>query len=218
MRRPSVTVVVAVALAACQHTSRSKPTEHDLERFVAQSAKHQSATELTLALQPSESLWNRIVVPLYRNARTDSLEALALAAADMAHHVIKPNAQIRARRHFAEDADLPAGAAHLRWALPVLFESYVVAIDGQTVDAVFVATNDGDGWRWHALGNIDTAIARAIATPTTPSRNECAKRVIASRRNRICLQLSVMATQNAFRGDDAGVEHACALVASQCSE
>jgi hypothetical protein len=218
MLGPSVVAVVALSVAACQRTSSGKPTEHDLEQFIAQSAQHQSATELSLALQPSPSLWNRVVVPLYRNARTDSIEALAVATHELARQVSNPNAHIRARRHFAEDADLPPGAAHLRWALPLLFESYVVAVDGKTIDAVFIVAQQGDGWRWYALGNIDAAIARAITTPMTPLRNDCAQRVIASRRNRICLQVAVMATQNALRSDAGGVDHACGLVATQCTE
>ena len=123
------------------------------------------------------------------------------------------------RKHYAGDAALPPGAAHLRWALPVLFDSYVVEIDGKTVDLVFWPTQQAAGWRWYAIGNIDAALAQAIIGGTTePQLIRCAALVIASQHNERCLQLAATIVLAALNDDRSGTTHVCALADVHCTE
>ena len=193
------------------------------------------SADLTARLQASPATWNATIIPPFTACRAASEQALAAAATTLWTALqTTPAPKISVRKHYAGDTGLPAGAAHLRWALPVLFDSYVIALGDHTVDLVFwperlSARSDARGevdkssatsWRWHAMGNIDAALAQAITQGKTDdaSLTRCAALVVASHHNERCLQLAAAVVLAAFRSDRNATTHACALADVHCTE
>ena len=224
-RAVSLPLVVA-GWAACQaplQTTAPKPGAAQLQALVQQwasDAQLNTPAQLAAQLQLGEATWATTVVAPFAATRIASEHALqqAVAAWWPSLHAT-PAPTITVRRHYAGDMQLPPGTAHLRWLLPVLFESYVVALNGTTLDAVFWPTASGRGWQWHAIGNVDAALAAAVQRHVPPpAGTTCAAHVVASQRNQRCLDLAVLAATTAMQNDAAAAAHACALVNVHCTE
>jgi hypothetical protein len=179
-----------------------------------------ASAELASRLQASAATWDATIIKPFTGCRLASEQALGATAASLwATLRATPTPTIEVRKHYAGDAALPPGAAHLRWALPVLFDSYVVAIDDKTVDLVFWAQRQVSGWRWYAMGNIDAALAHAISGGTTdPHLTRCAALVVASQHNERCLQLAAAGVLAALHNDRSATTHVCALAEVHCTE
>jgi hypothetical protein len=141
--------VVAVALAACSRAPAPAPATADgLAAHVAGlAAGDPDAAARELARWPLDrALWERTLVEPYRGrwaelAPEGRLRALA--------GELRPGA-VTARRHYAGDPRLTPGQLWQRWALPTLYPSFVVEIDGRPLDTVFLH----DGVRWRALAGL----------------------------------------------------------------
>ena len=201
-----------------------RPTAADLQAFLHGLITDPTVVDsahLTVKLQASAAIWQATVIAPFTDCRAASEQALAAATPTLWTALrARPTPKIAVRKHYAGDSGLPAGAAHLRWALPVLFDSYVVALDDQTVDLVFWANRSAAGWRWFAMGNIDAALAQAITQGKTDDAMlaRCAAQVVASQHDERCLQLAAAVVLAALRNDRNSMTHACALANVHCTE
>lgn len=207
-----------------------RPTSADLQTFlqgVTADPTLASSADLVALLQASPATWNATIIAPFTGCRAASNQALAAATTTLWTALrTTPTPKISVRKHYAGDAGLPAGAAHLRWALPVLFDSYVVALGDHTVDVVFWperwSRNESSAvsWRWRAMGSIDAALAQAITQGKTDdaSLTRCAALVVASHHNERCLQLAAAVVLAALHHDRNATTHACALADVHCTE
>lgn len=228
MRRWLLVTVACVACVACKSAphdtpAAAKPGATELQAWVqgwAQDDSYPTPAMLLARLHLPEATWATTIVAPFGATRTASEQALQQAVTawwPRIHAVPAPS--IAVRRHFAGDDQLPPGSAHLRWIVPVLFESYVVALNGVTLDAVFWPVASAQGWQWHAIGNVDAALAAAVQHHVpAPAGTTCATHIVASQRNQRCLDLAVLAVTAALRNNAAAAEHACALVNVHCPE
>ena len=225
------------AAEAQPNLAQPRPTSGDLQTFlhsVIANPALASSADLVALLQASPATWHATIIAPFTGCRAASNNALATATATLWTALrTTPTPKIAVRKHYAGDDGLPAGAAHLRWALPVLFESYVVALGDRTVDMVFwpeqwspgVDAHSGDEtnaarWRWRAMGNIDAALAQAILQGTSDNAalTRCAVLVVASHHNERCLQLAAAVVVAALHHDHNATSHACALADVHCTE
>jgi len=149
---PAVLAAIA-ALAACGRAPAPAPgTADDLAAYLAGLAAgdpDEAAREL--ARWPLDrALWRRTLVEPYR-ALWDEIapgERLRALRGELRRGAVT------ARRHYAGDPRLTPGQLWQRWALPPLYPSFVVEIDGRPLDTVFLH----DGVRWRALAGLEERI------------------------------------------------------------
>lgn len=108
------------------------------------------------------------------------------------------------RSHFAGDPKLTPSQARLRWALPVMYPSYVDDHD------VFVKTSSG----WHSLDGLDEAMLDRLRALDA----DCAKRVEAVTPVGRCIEVAWQVADAGLRGDTVRFKHACQLAATQCPQ
>ncbi len=211
------------AAPALPPVARPRPGATELQTYLQGLATDPTlvaSADLAARLQPGPAAWDATIIKPFTGCRVASEQALVTTSTMLWPSLrITPTPKIAVRKHYAGDAGLPPGAAHLRWALPVLFDSYVVAIDDKTVDLVFWAERQGSDWHWHAIGNIDAALAQAIIGDTPdPQLTRCAALVVASHHNERCLQLAAAVVLAALHNDRSATTHVCALADVHCTE
>ncbi len=204
--------------------SSARPGAAQLQTWLQGVAADPTMNKARLAtlLQASAATWEATIIAPFTECRAASEQALTDAISTLWPALrTTPPSKITVRKHYAGDVGLPPGAAHLRWALPVLFDSYVVALDDKTIDLVFWADRHGTSWHWLAIGNIDAALALAITQgqgSTATSFSHCAQLVVASQHNERCLQLAAAVVLAALHNDRNATTHACALADVHCTE
>jgi hypothetical protein len=150
--------LAAGAVAACGRAPAPAPppgTADELAAYIASlaslAAGAPEAAAGELARWPLDrALWQRTLVEPYR-ARWDELSPggrLRALGGELRRGAVT------ARRHYAGDPRLTPGQLWQRWALPPLYPSFVVEIDGRPLDTVFLH----DGARWRALAGLDDLI------------------------------------------------------------
>ena len=163
MRPPLPAVLAGAALAAaaagaaCDRPPAPRPaTAEDLAAYVADlAAGDPDAAARELAGWPLDrQLWRRTLVEPYRDLWDEVAPEGRLRALGGALR----RGPVTARRHYADDPRLTPGQLWLRWALPTLYPSFVVEIDGRPLDTVFLH----DGVRWRALVGLDERIEARV--------------------------------------------------------
>jgi hypothetical protein len=151
------TLAVLAALAACDRAPAPRlATADDLAAYISDlAASDPDAAARELARWPLDrALWQRTLVEPYR-ALWDELAPEGRLRALRGE--LRRGA-VTARRHYADDPRLTPGQLWQRWALPTLYPSFVVEIDGRPLDAVFLH----DGVRWRALAGLDELILARV--------------------------------------------------------
>ena len=156
-------------------------------------------------LQPAA--WNRIVVPVFRDAYPAYTANFAAATAALAAQLHAGT--ITARRHYAGDPHATPGELWLRWAVPTLYPSVVAELDGKPLDAVFLY----DDHAWRTLAGLDRAISDA-ATALDP---DCAGYLRAAGVP-ACAEVDYLIAESAMRTDRAAFTRACSLAATRCGK
>jgi len=158
-RRARIALAALAALAACRRAPAPPPgTAEDLAAYLAGlAAGDPEAAARELARWPLDrALWQRTVVGPYRAV----WDQLAPEGRLRALRGELRRGAVTARRHYAGDPRLTPGQFWQRWALPPLYPSFVVEIDGRPLDTVFLH----DGVRWRALAGLDELIAARVRT------------------------------------------------------
>jgi hypothetical protein len=175
--RASVATAILLALTACRDRPADRGRATATATATASASASASADDLVAYLRGVRSLdpaalaaeldrwpldrarWTATLVEPYRALFDDNRPAPRLAAlrAQLAAPS-SPAAKLTARAHFAGDARLTPGQAQLRWALPPLYPSFVVELDGIPLDTVFLH----DGTRWRALAGLDELLAARV--------------------------------------------------------
>ncbi len=151
--------LAALATAACGRAPAPAPapgTADDLAAYIAGLAAGDPAvTARELAQWPLDrARWERTLVEPYRALWGEVAPGGRLRALG---GELRRGA-VAARRHYADDPRLTPGQLWQRWALPPLYPSFVVEIDGRPLDAVFLH----DGVRWRALAGLDELILARV--------------------------------------------------------
>ncbi len=192
-------LVGVVALAACHDAA--PPAVHDGADLVRELRRG----ELTDWLAPSP-VWQRTIMPPFIRLYADYAETFRERMPRIAERI--GHGELVARRHFAGDPHLDGDEARTRFMLPVEFPSYVVALDGRDLGAVFFH----DGERWRALiGLGDRVVDRArVLDPV------CAAMLANAGPRGPCTDMSYEVAAATMRGDRSRFDHACKLAAMVC--
>jgi hypothetical protein len=115
---------------------------------------------------------------------------------------------VAVRRHYGDDPALSLQQARLRWAMPVQAESWLVELDGELLDTVWVEHSG----RWFALLGLDDAALDALAAFDAA----CAELARRAGRAGGCSDASWMAIDAALADDAERVARACARAQTFC--
>jgi hypothetical protein len=181
-------------------------------------------TKFAIDLLPDSAQWAASVIPVFRATRDASAGAMRSESSRLIDMMAsEPALVITTRRHFAGDSELTAAATHLRWIVPVMFESYVVAVGQQQFDLVFIPMRSGSNPGWRALGSVDAEISTLLTagTQNDPAaadvRAQCASKWRSSNGEGVCIGLAALAATAAMGGDSQAIDHACSLIMVHCN-
>ncbi len=200
---------VLAAAAACGRSPAPAPATADgLAAYIAHLAAGDPADAAReLARWPLDrALWRRTLVEPYRDLWDELSPGGRLRALG---GELRPGA-VTARRHYAGDPRLTPGQLWQRWALPPLYPSFVVEIDGRPLDTVFLH----DGVRWRALAGLDERI-RARVDALEPG---CAAHLAGVVRSAGCASTGWAVADAALRKDRDQLVRACRLAANHCGK
>lgn len=200
-----------LAAAACSPPAPAPPAPADalaseLRAIAGADAATRRAAVARWRLDPAA--FARVVTPTYRPlfaAAAAAYPESALVAA-----LARPAARVAVRRHYAGDPRLTPTQTRLRWALPVLAETYVAMLDGAPLDAVFVAV----GGHWRALAGLDLAALDRVAALDAACARALAPLPAAGR----CTEVGFAITDAALRTDPAAVARGCRIAADVCGK
>jgi hypothetical protein len=202
-------IAALTASGACGRApAPAQATAEDLTAYIAGLATGDldvAARELA-AWPLDRGLWQRTVVDPYR----DRWEQLApdrrlRALAGSLHPGV-----VTARRHYARDPRLTPRQLWQRWALPPLYPSFVVEIDGHPLETVFLH----DGARWRALVGLDDLIEGAVRS-LDPS---CAAHLAGAAASGDCASAGWAVADAALRTDRARLTRSCHIAATLCGK
>jgi hypothetical protein len=204
-----VALAAVTASGACGRApAPAQATAEDLAAYVAGlAARDPEAVARELAGWPLDrGLWQRTVVDPYRDrweqlAPDGRLRALAGA--------LRPGA-VTARRHYARDPRLTPRQLWQRWALPPLYPSFVVELDGRPLDTVFLH----DGVRWRALVGLDELIEGAVRS-LDPG---CVAHLAGAVASGDCASAGWAVADAALRTDRARLARSCHIAATLCGK
>ncbi|HSD87367.1 MAG TPA: hypothetical protein VLB44_07625 [Kofleriaceae bacterium] len=189
-------LAIVIVVAACSRPA-PRPDDEDLARYLRRVATLDgtSRREEVAKWRLAHRSFDRLVVVPFRDAY-DGYDA------HFAEHVAELATSIPAtpavRRHFAGDPRLSPSQGRLRWALPVMYPSYVA--DG--IDTVFVRVED----HWYVLAGLDDAVLDRART-LDPA---CTARLAGP-----VTDFTWMIADAALRGDRERFARACQLVRNQ---
>lgn len=221
MIRALAAALAAATLAACggpPSTPAPAPAPDDelrgpdpdgLARYLATVARlpADARAREVASWQLDRPTWDRSIAAPFRGLYADYAARFPRATAPLAD-ALHPGV-FAARRHFASDPRGTTGQELVRWALPIVYPSAVVELDGHALDVVFVF----DGARWRALAGLERAIADAVATldPTCTYALEHA-------RTPACSEVGYVVASAALGGDRAAFARACVLATRRCGK
>ena len=204
--RLATTLAMLVVLGGlgCQE---APPAPHvSLAGYLRAGAAPSRAAAAVAGWRLDRASWDAVIVEPYRAAYADYARAFEAAAPTLTAQLAHAG-MITARRHFAGDPRLTRGQARARWAVPVLYPSEVVEVDGNALDVVFVRTPTG----WGAITGID-ALLEARIEALQPG---CAAH-LATVRDDACGKVVWTVADAALRADPTRLARACALAANVC--
>jgi hypothetical protein len=203
-------LAAAAALAGCDRAPAAPPpgTADDLAAYIARlAAAGPDAAARELARWPLDrALWERTLVEPYRALWPEVAPEGRLRALG---GELRPGA-VTARRHYADDPRLTPGQLWQRWALPPLYPSFVVEIDGRPLDTVFLH----DGVRWRALAGLEERIAAAVRA-LEPG---CASHLAGVVRSTGCASAAWAVADAALRKDRHQLARTCRIAESLCGK
>ena len=178
---PSRSLVLLLAFAAC-----SGPKAQDPEERLA------AALSADRILKLDRASFDQIVVEPFRSLYADYVREM----------YTPPREPLAIRRHFANDTTLTRAQVRLRWALPVMYPSYVAG------DSVFVEVHG----EWRTLSGLDEALlARVRALDPI-----CADRLALAGPPGPCTDAGWVIADAALRMDTARFTRACQLAGTAC--
>ena len=217
-----------LAISSCGQRSTSAPAalnEATLVEYCNDIRQRQRSSKAVAAeLRPDAAAWRASVIPTFQASQATSMHSMQLEIDRLVTLLTaNPSLVITARRHYAGDLRLSASAAHLRWIVPVLFESYVIAVGDHQFDLVFVPIRSGSRPGWGAIGSVDDEVAKWLSAgtqnnPTAAAlRLQCTQKWRNSNGDGVCMGISAVAASAAMRGDTNAIDHACSLIIRHCT-